>query len=87
MDKNKISTWLRNEVVKYECSFYPGKNVELFGKIAYVKGTIGYDIDQLFKKIVDYCIETNLLNDVGTPIINARNKGALQVFIYNLSKK
>jgi hypothetical protein len=87
MEKQFISKWLSDKVVTMESSFYLGLYPESYGQLLYKKGSRGYDVDQLFKRLVDLCVEMNLFNDIGTTIINSRNKPALQRMIYKLSKK
>jgi hypothetical protein len=87
MNKSKIALWLNEPVVKIPCEYYGERfDHELYGETSVRKGTRRYDIDQLYKRLVDECITNNIMNDCGTSIINERNKPALQKMIYSLSK-
>ena len=71
-DRNFYYT--KNEIKKYE-----NKNPD--------PGSRYHDIDCLFKKLVDHCLDYSIVNNDNTPIISSINKRQFFKFVYATSKK
>lgn len=94
-----MNKWLKEKyVVDMPVNTYNGKNVDrniyyMDSEISKYQhknpepGTRYHDADCLFKELVDHCIDNNI-NDVdGCPLINSSNKIKFMKFVHQTSKK
>lgn len=92
-----MNNWLKEKVVDLPCNTYNGK-YERF--LYYTKneekkytnknpkqGTRFHDIDCLFKRLVDHCVDNGYTNNDNTPLINSGSKHEFMSFVYKTSKK
>jgi hypothetical protein len=91
-----MNNWLKEPVVEIPCNNYNGHNHPSFYytekeliKVEYNligKNTRYNDINLLFSQLVDYCIDHNILNTDGTPVLNPNIKRPFLKFVYIHSK-
>lgn len=84
MDKE----WWCNNIIKYPCEY----KQQLTDEYYYLEneskpkpGTRLYDADCLFKRLVDYCYNNNIVNNDGTLLFNPNVKPSFFIFIKNVS--
>lgn len=90
-----MNSWLREEVTqdpcneygKYHTSFYHTKIEERrIENNILSKYSRHHTINQLFAKLVDYCINNNICNNDNTPVLNSGYKRHFIKFVYDTSR-